>query len=74
MISFFDKSEFSKAKKSNAYLKKEGYFFEIFEKLSENLFFEQNKKDIYLPIKIGNYKYLSENILNNVIISFFQSL
>ena len=41
---------------------------------SENLFFEQNKKDIYLPIKIGNYKYLSENILNNVIISFFQSL
>lgn len=74
MISFFDKNEIAKAKKSNAYTKKEGYFLEIFNKFDENLFFEPNKKDIYFPIKIGNYKYLSESILNNAVISFFQSL
>jgi uncharacterized protein YprB with RNaseH-like and TPR domain len=70
-----DKKDLVKANKSNCYIKKEGYFIEVFSKNIEHTFVDLNhKKDIYIPVIINEYKYLKQDTIINLVTSFLEVL
>lgn len=74
ITTIMDRKELVRANKSNCYVKKEGYFIEIFSKGSNTFVDLQNKKDIYIPVVINEYKYLKQDVLRGLVTSFFECL